>query len=116
MAKDNSALVQQQADFAQALGELLRIAKSARLTVTLGEVDRPTVLAELYAKLGKGVKDSQHCDRLAADLGLYVSGKYQTETPQYAALGAWWKKLDKRARWGGDFPKPDGNHFEFIDP
>ena len=116
MADGNSALVQQQADFTQAVASLLLSARKQRLTVTLGEVERPGMLADLYAKMGRGVRNSQHLDRLAVDLRLYVSGQYQTETPAYARLGAQWKKLDKRARWGGDFPKPDGNHFEFIDP
>lgn len=116
MAHGNSALVQQQSDFTRCLCHLILWAYSQRLDVTLGEVERPPMLAELYAKLGKGVRDSQHADRLAADLRLYVNGVYQTETPAYAKLGEQWKKLDRRARWGGDFPKADGNHFEFIDP
>ena len=115
MADGNSALVQQQADFAQAVASLLVSARKQRLTITLGEAERPGILADLYAKTGRGIRNSQHGDRLAIDLRLYVNGVYQAETPAYARLGAQWKVRDKRARWGGDFPKPDGNHFEFID-
>ena len=116
MAHGNSAKVQQQSDFARALCHLILWGHSKGWTLTFGQVERPTILAELYAKMGKGIRDSQHVDRLAADLNLYVAGVYQSDTPAYAALGTYWKRLDRRARWGGDFPKPDGNHFEFIDP
>ena len=115
MASGNSLRVQQQADFARTLCHLILWAQQQGLTTTLGEVERPTILAELYSKMGKGIKDSQHCDRLAADLRLYLRGVYQEDTQAYARMGEQWKKLDKRARWGGDFAKPDGNHFEFID-
>lgn len=116
MASGNSTLVQQQADFTQAIARLLMVAKEQRLTVTLREAHRPGWLARLYARLGRGIRDSQHTDALAVDLALYVSGVYQTESAAYARLGAEWKKLDPRARWGGDFTRRDGNHFEFIDP
>lgn len=115
MASGNSLRVQQQGDFARTLCHLILWAQQQGMTCTLGEVERPSVLAELYAKMGKGVRDSQHLDRLAADLRLYLGGVYQTESSAYARLGEQWKRLDKRARWGGDFPRPDGNHFEFVD-
>lgn len=115
MTSGNSLRVQQQADFTRTLCHLILWAQQQGMTITLGEAERPPILAELYAKMGKGIKDSQHGDRLATDLRLYLSGVYQTESSAYARLGEQWKKLDKRARWGGDFPKPDGNHFEFID-
>lgn len=116
MAQSNSRLVQQQADFAQALAQLLQWSALNGQTLTLGEVRRPPVLAKWYARIGVGVANSRHIDSLAADLKLYVDGVYRSDTPSYFQLGAQWEKLDKRARWGGRFPKPDGNHFEFIQP
>jgi len=113
MAGTNSRLVQAQHDFAQALAHLIVWANEQGMTVTIGEVERPKAVAELYARDGRGVRDSQHINRLAADLRLYVDGVYQTETSAYARLGARWKQSDIRARWGGDFSRPDGNHFEF---
>lgn len=108
--------MQQQADFTIGLATLLVAAYERGMTVTLGEIERPSILARLYAKLGIGIADSQHADRLAADLKLYIDGKYQTSSSAYAWLGLAWKTHDKRARWGGNFPKPDGGHFEYIDP
>lgn len=105
-----------QVAFALAVAKLIEFATARRTPVTLGEAYRPSVLAQWYAKLGSGVADSQHTDRLAIDLHLFVAGEYQTETEAYRPLGEHWKSLAPEARWGGDFPKPDGNHFEFIDP
>ena len=116
MASRNSALVQQQADFTVAVAKLILVAKAQHVTVTLREVYRPGWLARLYARLGSGIRNSQHTDGLAVDLALYISGVYQTKSAAYARLGAAWEEADNRARWGGDFTKPDGNHFEFIDP
>lgn len=115
MASGNSAPVQQQADFLRALCHLVLWADSQGYTLTLGEAERPAILEQLYAKLGKGIRDSQHRDRLAVDLHLYVDGIYQDDSAAHARIGAKWQQLDKRARWGGRFPKPDGNHYEFID-
>lgn len=115
MAHGNSALVQRQADFAQAVATLLAFANERGLTITLGEAERPVVLAQIYDWAGRGIRNSQHLNRLAIDLQLYVGGVYQTGSSAYAALGEQWLRMDTRARWGGDFPRPDGNHFEFID-
>ena len=116
MAQSNSRLVQQQSDFALALAKLLIEAGKNDKTVTLGEVLRPSILARWYARIGIGIAASQHSKNLAVDLRLYVEGVYQTKTPDYRWLGERWERLDKRARWGGRFMKPDGNHFEFINP
>lgn len=116
MADGNSARVQQQADFLQALCRLVTWAGAYGYTLTLGEAERPKELAELYAKTGRGITDSQHRKRLAVDLHLYVGGVYQDSTEAHARIGDQWEKLDRRARWGGRFPRPDGNHYEFIDP
>ena len=47
---------------------------------TFGEVYRPTEMAQIYAKLGKGIINSNHCSKLAVDLNLFDSeGKYLTD-------------------------------------
>jgi hypothetical protein len=86
----------------------------------LDETKRPPAVAVAYAKAGKGIRASKHCDGLAADLLLYIDGVYQDRTQAYAPLGTWWKARRPQNRWGGDFhdakgaPKPDGNHFERV--
>lgn len=63
------------------------------------------------------MSESQHYDRCAADVILDVNGEYIEDShhPIYVKLGTFWKALDKRCRWGGDFRRPDGNHFSVTD-
>lgn len=57
------------------------------------------------------MRGSLHYLGLANDLALYIGGVYQTTTEAYKPLGEYWKSLHQDCRWGGDFKKPDGNHF-----
>ena len=52
-------------------------------------------------------KKSFHWDALAADLPLYINGRYQRSTKAYYPLGSVWKLMG--GSWGGDWG--DGNHF-----
>lgn len=77
---------------------------------TLGEALRTQEMADLYAKQGKGIKNSLHLKRLAIDLNLFKEGKYLTDTESHRPFGEWWETLDPLNRWGGRFK--DGNHYE----
>jgi hypothetical protein len=79
--------------------------------LTDGESYRPPETAEIYAKQGKGIKSSLHCERLAKDWNLFKQGKYLTTTEAHRPLGEYWKSLDPLCAWGGDFKKPDGGHY-----
>ncbi len=61
------------------------------------------------------MKNSKHYSGLAADLNLYlfVDGKwiYQTTTEAHAKIGSEWKRMGHK--WGGDFRRKDGNHYEY---
>lgn len=75
---------------------------------------RPPFVAEEYARLGKGIKNSVHTKKLARDLFLFKNGTITWNTADYAALGAEWKRRDPDARWGGDMVKRrDAVHFSF---
>jgi hypothetical protein len=65
---------------------------------------------------GKGhMPNSLHYSGCAGDLILYdFEGHYLPWTESYKELGEYWKSLDKNCKWGGDFTKPDGNHFSFA--
>ena len=59
--------------------------------------------------------DSLHPDRLAIDLNLFkkVGDRwvYQRTTAAHEELGEFWKNMHSLNRWGGDFTRPDGNHY-----
>ena len=79
--------------------------------VCLNEVKRTSTQAQVNAESGSGIKDSLHLLALAADVLLYKDGVYLKDTADYKWLGDYWKSLSPDNRWGGDFKKPDGNHF-----
>lgn len=76
-----------------------------------GELERSEAAALWYASQGKGIKNSLHRLRLAIDLHLFIKGVYQTSSEAHRILGEYWKSLHPLCRWGGDFKKPDGNHY-----
>lgn len=82
--------------------------------VKILEVYRPEETAELYAKEGKGICDSNHERALAGDLALFRGGVYLTSVDDYRVAGEAWKAMstdDLKLVWGGDFSKPDADHF-----
>ena len=63
--------------------------------------------------------NSRHYDRLAIDLNLFKDGKYLSETEDHEPFGKFWQFMG--GSWGGAFkdskgnPRPDGNHYEWIE-
>lgn len=106
-------LSDKQKEFALYTAKLITYIFSQGYTCTLGEALRTPEQAMIYAKNGKGILNSLHCKRLAIDLNLFSpEGKYLEDTASYEKFGVYWEKLNSENRWGGRFPKPDGNHFE----
>lgn len=86
-----------------------------RFELTFGDAYRdPRVHGEFGEKESYAGKNSVHKIRLAVDFNLFIDGQYITDSEAYRELGDYWKTLDDLARWGGDFSKPDGNHFSFT--
>lgn len=104
-----SELLEKQQKFTIMVMRLIVFAENNRLQLTFGEAYRSPETAELYARQGKGIKNSLHCQRLAIDFNLFKNGKYLTATSDYEILGEFWEKIG--GSWGGRFSKPDGNHF-----
>jgi hypothetical protein len=105
-------LVAKQSLFAQNISVLiLWIHKQEGYICTLGEFHRPQWVAEIYQKTGQGSIHSNHIIRLAADLMIFLGGVYLKNSIDYRFAGEYWKSLHPYNRWGGDFEKPDGNHF-----
>lgn len=107
-------LGQAQRAFVPAVAELVRWAYANGFELSFGEAFRTVQQAAWNAKAGSGIANSLHVRRLAIDLNVFKDGTYLTLSEQYAPLGEYWKTLHPLARWGGDFKKPDGNHFSFT--
>jgi hypothetical protein len=52
-----------------------------------------------------------HTKRLAIDFNVFKDGKYLTKSEDLRELGEYWKSLNPKNAWGGDFKNADGNHF-----
>lgn len=105
---------EKQSIFANLVAELIFQAQRFGYACTIGEVLRSKEEAIRLAKLGKGIINSVHRDKLAIDLLLFWNGVYLTKTEQYQQLGEWWEDQsfgDIKCCWGGRFS--DGNHFSF---
>ena len=105
------SLGEKQRRFTELVGRFILWCYDNGYELTFGECYRTPEQAALNAASGKGIANSLHTKRLAIDLNLFVNGEYRTETEAYKQVGEYWKALDPEARWGGDFSRPDGNHF-----
>jgi len=101
-----------QSIFALNIAQLIVIIFKHKFTCTLGEAWRPPEMAKIYKQLGKGIKGSQHCKKLALDINLFKDGKYLRTTEAHAYFGGLWETLHPNNRWGGRYG--DGNHYEML--
>lgn len=106
-----NALSLKQRTFTRLVGQLITWSYDHGYELTLGDAYRTPEQAAANAAAGKGVARSLHTLRLAIDLNLFVNGEYRTSTEDYRPLGDFWLTLHTDCRWGGNFSKPDGNHF-----
>ena len=83
------------------------------LEIWEGEAFRPAEVAEIYAKTGRGIRNSNHRRYLARDLFLIVDSTISWNADDYEVLGREWKRRHPLARWGGDFKNRDAVHFSF---
>lgn len=108
------SLGEKQRRFVELVGRLIAWCYANGYELTFGECYRTPEQAALNAKSGAGISNSLHAKRLAIDVNLFVNGIYRQESDAYKPLGDYWKTLDPDAAWGGDFSKPDGNHFSLA--
>lgn len=107
-------LGEKQRRFTELLARLIQWAYDNGFELTLGEAYRTPEQAALNAQKGSGISNSLHTRRLAIDMNLFIEGQYQTQSEAYRPLGEYWKSLDPLCCWGGDFSRPDGNHFSMT--
>jgi hypothetical protein len=105
--------------FARDVATLFKYMEEKGFKYTFAEAYRTPEQAELYAKQGKGIKDSLHCKRLAIDINLFDSdGKFLEDAASHKQFGEFWESLSPMNRWGGKVhdkngnPFPDANHYE----
>lgn len=104
--------------FVKLVGRLIEWAYAQGYELSFGDAYRDPRLARLNAAAGIGIANSLHTRRLAIDLNLFTDSApdldddiYQADSDAYRPLGEYWKSLHPLCCWGGDFDKPDGNHF-----
>lgn len=102
-------LRQKQSLFVRLIGQLIVQAHYLGYELTFGESYRSRAEARRL-----GFTDSNHGRRLAFDLNLFKNGRYLRASEAYRPLGDWWVYQNSLCRWGGDFTKPDGNHFSLF--
>jgi hypothetical protein len=116
--RKNIPFVPRQETFAVNVAKLIMFISANGYQVTLGETIRTQAQADIYAKKGIGIRDSNHCYRLAIDLNLFKDGKYLTQEKDYKFAGVYWQSLNKFNEWGGRFKDVHGHligdfgHFE----
>jgi hypothetical protein len=104
-------LREQQSLFVRLVGLLIERAYQLGYELTFGEAYRTPEQAARNAIMGIGTRNSLHVERLAVDFNLFRDGQFLSDSRDHAELGEYWKSLHPLCRWGGDFTKPDGNHY-----
>ena len=110
-------LLEKQACFSILFSKLICDIVRRGYSVTLGECWRPPEMASIYAKQGKGIKNSLHTLRLAADINIFFKNKLLTKKEDYEGIALYWKSLgtlEFKTAWGGDFKSGDFGHFSIA--
>ena len=107
-------LNEKQVEFSRTLARFLCWCFDNDYLVIVAEVYRTPYQARRYAEIGKGIVNSVHTKKLAADLFRYKNGVVTWDSEDYVAMGDKWKSMHPLARWGGDFQRRDAVHFSFI--
>ena len=103
--------------FLKDVAKLIIYADDLGYKLTGGELYRTEEQQQIYLNEGKSqVSRSNHQDRLAIDLNLFVEGEIQWVKNEYwEALGKYWKAVSPKNRWGGDYKTlKDPYHFERV--
>ena len=105
------SLRQKQSRFARAVPLLLQYMTALGYEYTLGQAKRTEAEAQANAAAGTGIAKSLHIVSLAIDINLFKDGQYLDSSDAHRPFGVFWKSLGEDYYWGGDFSKPDGNHY-----
>jgi hypothetical protein len=107
-------LREQQSLFVKLIGTFIEWVYQNGYELTFSEAYRSPQEAALDAQTGAGIANSLHTQRLAIDLNLFRNGVLLASVDDYRPLGDYWKGMHELARWGGDFSRPDADHFSLT--
>ena len=101
--------------FMRLLPRLIDKAHELGFEIRGGDLFRdPRAFGELGESGPFGHRNSCHKVKTAIDLNLFKDGEFIRTTEGHRELGEWWKEQHELARWGGDFRRPDGNHYSLT--
>lgn len=104
-------IVGRQQTFTLNVAKLILYINSKGYACTFGESYRTTEMAQIYAKTGKGIQDSNHCYKLAVDLNLFKNGVYLSDAKEYKQFADYWLTLNTFNESGYYFRRKDGTSF-----
>jgi len=107
-------LGEKQRVFTRNVAHLIAWAYDNGYELTFSDAYRSPQQAAANAAQGVGIAQSLHMLRLAVDLNLFKDGVWIKESEAHRPLGEFWKGLNPENCWGGDFSKPDGNHYSMT--
>ena len=101
-----------QREFTRDVADLIDFIYESGYECTFGDAFRDhRSHGEQGEKKAYGRATSAHKQRLAIDLNLFKDGIFLRHTEAHRIFGEMWKGMHPEHRWGGDFSKPDGNHY-----
>lgn len=105
-------MVEKQAKFLELICKFILALSERGYKTTCGEFFRPEFVAKIYKEQGKGIANSLHCQRLAADLNIFKDGKLIERCEEAGLL---WESMSEDGHvcaWGGRFG--DADHFSLA--
>lgn len=107
-------MVEKQAKFLELLCRFILTLTERGYKVTAGEIWRSPEQAALYKAQGKGIANSLHCLRLAADLNLFKDGELLGRCEEAGVLWESMSEGEYVCCWGGRFTKQDCDHYSLM--
>ena len=110
--RKNIPFVDRQQTFTLNVARLIIYINQQGYACTFGETLRTKEMAQIYARTGRGVLDSNHLYKLAVDLNLFKNGVYLSDAKEYRQFAEYWLTLNPFNESGYYWKSVDANHFE----